>query len=64
MMVIGVMRHTVPARDEVGPDTPLRLADAARIAEIPILRTTRFDEDARDYEITIKVPPKRAEAAA
>jgi hypothetical protein len=60
MMVIGVMRHTVPA----GPGSPLRLADAARIAEIPILRTTRFDEDARDYEITIKVPPKRAEAAA
>ena len=61
-MVIRVMRHAVPARDEVGPDTLLRLADAARIAEIPILRTTRFDEDAREYEITIKVPPKRGEA--
>ena len=52
----SVVRHSVPARDEVGPDTPLRLADAARIAEIPILRTDSVDEDAREFEITIEVP--------
>jgi hypothetical protein len=52
-MVISVVCHTVPVRDEVGPDTPLRLADAARIAEIPLLRTTRSDEDAWEFEITI-----------
>ena len=33
------------------------------LIEMPILRTTRFDEDAREHEITIKGPPKRAEAA-
>ena len=45
------MRHAAPVR--VGPDAPLRLADAALIAEIPILRTTRSDEDAWEFEITI-----------
>jgi hypothetical protein len=62
--MISVMHQTVPVRNEVGLDIPLRLADAAHIAEIPILRNTRFDVDARKYEITIKTAAKRAEAAA
>jgi len=34
------------------------------LIEMQILLTTRFDEHAPEYEITIKVPPKRAETAA
>ena len=32
--------------------------------EMLTVGASRFEEDAREYEIAIKVPPKRAEAAA
>ncbi len=46
-------------RSRTGPGIP-----AVELIEMPTLLTTCFDEDGREYEITIKVPPKRAEAAA
>jgi hypothetical protein len=46
-------------RSHTGPRIP-----AVELIEMPNFRTTRFDEDAREYEITIKVPPKRVETAA
>ena len=30
--MIGVMRHAIPARDEIKPDTPLRLSVAVERA--------------------------------
>ena len=49
----AMMRTTLPARDEVGPDTPLRLGMAAALA-IPARRNAVIKEPDERYAMTIK----------